>query len=414
MASKSISPLRWLLALAVLSLIIGILLNKTIMQPAPAPKVDRDTTLISVPDVDPELPALPPLTSLQTQNLDQAPARRSLDLQHWVTDEGARVYFMQAEELPMLDLQVLFAAGASRDGEQAGLASMTNAMLNEGTGNKDATDIAIGFESLGASFDNSSHRDMGLASLRSLNSLDKLDPALALFTQVISAPSFPEDAFERLRNQQLASLQRRLQSPAALGSEAFWKALYPQHPYGALPDGEAQSLAELTREDLERFHQQYYSAGNSVISMVGDIDRERAERIAAKLSRALPAGPAAEPIAQPEPVGAGHQHLPFNSQQTHILVGQHGVDRQSADYVALYVGNQILGSGFGSRLMEQIRESRGLSYSVNSSFSPMQVNGPFTINMQTRTDQVPLALEVINETLDTIISEGPTNAELIR
>ena len=96
------------------------------------------------------------------------------------------------------------------------------------------------------------------------------------------------------------------------------------------------------------------------------------------------------------------------------MLGQLGVSRSAEDYPALYVGNQILGSGFGSRLMEEIRETRGLSYSVSSSFSPMQATGPFVISMQTRTDQVEQALEVINTTLDGFIEEGPTEAELIR
>lgn len=414
MAVKPMSPLRWFVAIAVLILVFAILISKRNTAPAPEPTSPVAETAISVPDINPELDPIPPLATLQSMDRDKAPARRSLDLQHWTTEEGARVYFMQASELPMLDLQLLFAAGASRDGELPGLATLVNGMLNEGAGGMTSSEIAAGFEGLGAEFENSSHRDMALASVRSLTSADKLDPALALFTRVVSQPDFPEDAFQRLRNQLLASLQFRLQSPAAQASEAFWTGLYPGHPYGSLPQGQADSLAAITPELMQAFHQQYYAAGNAVISLVGDIDRQQAERIAARISSALPEGPAAEPVSDPAPITATRQQVDFNSQQTHIMVGELGVSRQAKDYPALYVGNQILGSGFGSRLMEEIRETRGLSYSVSSSFSPMQATGPFVISMQTRSDQVEQALEVINSTLDTFVSEGPTEAELIR
>ncbi|WP_339844024.1 pitrilysin family protein [uncultured Halopseudomonas sp.] len=420
MSAKPIPMIRWVLAVVVLVLVFALLLSKSIKPELPAEDAAAVAqTPVTEPSSEPSTEAttdpLPALESLQRVNLDKAPARRSLDLQHWTTDEGARVYFMQAAELPMLDLQLLFAAGASRDGTLPGLAMVTNGMLNEGIEGMDSGAIAAGFEKLGAEYDNSSHRDMALAGLRSLTATDKLQPALDLFTRVVSQPGFPVDAFERLRNQLQASLQMRLQSPGALGSEAFWAGLYPEHPYGSLPSGTPESLALLTPDILNTFHGEYYTAGNAVIAMVGDIDKAEAERIASRLSRALPQGPAAAPVAQPDQVTARHEHVVFNSQQTHILLGQLGINRQDPDYAALYVGNQMLGgSGFGSRLMEQIREERGLSYSVSSSLVPMQAAGPFQIGMQTRNDQVELALEVIDATLNEFVREGPTETELVR
>lgn len=417
MSAKPMSPLRWIVAVAVLILIVAVLINERNQTPSAPPAATTDTAetpAVSVPDVDPELDPIPPLTTLQSIDRDKAPARRVLDLQHWTTAEGARVYFMQATELPMLDLQLLFAAGASRDGELPGLATLVNGMLNEGAAGLDSGEIAAGFENLGAEFENSSHRDMALVSVRSLTAADKLDPALDLYAQVVSQPDFPDNAYQRLRNQLLAGLQFRLQSPAAQASEAFWSGLYGSHPYASLPEGQPESLAQITPEHLRAFHEQYYSAGNAVISLVGDVDRQQAERIAARLSSALPEGPAAPAVTDPEPIQSERKHVDFDSQQTHIMLGQLGVSRSAEDYPALYVGNQILGSGFGSRLMEEIRETRGLSYSVSSSFSPMQATGPFVISMQTRTDQVEQALEVINTTLDGFIEEGPTEAELIR
>jgi len=421
MSARSIPLSRWLLAVVVLALVFGLLVIKSrdTLAPVEPPMQNEepgDPVLESeAPGDEPAAETLPELASLQEIDLDKAPARRSLDLQHWTTDEGARVYFMQAAELPMLDLQLLFAAGASRDGNLPGIALVTNGMLNEGIEGMDSGAIAAGFERLGAQYANSSHRDMALASLRTLTASEKLQPALDLFTRVVSQPAFPSDALERLRNQLLASLQMRLQSPAALGSEAFWAGLYPQHPYGSLPSGQAESLTLLTPDVLQTFHQEYYTAGNAVIAMVGNIDRQKAERIASRLSSALPEGPAAAPIAEPDNIEARHEHVVFDSQQTHIMLGQLGISRHDPDYAALYVGNQILGgSGFGSRLMEQIRETRGLSYSVSSSLTPMEAAGPFQIGMQTRADQVELALEVIDATVSEFVAEGPTETELVR
>lgn len=415
---------RWIAVLLTLA-VLGVLLW-LVYEPAPdTPPAAVSESSQALPEADGEPAAddpvdaveelLPELESLQRIDLDQPPARRNLDLQHWVTEQGARVYFMSADELPMLDVQMLFAAGASRDGDQPGLAMLTNGMLNEGTGDKDAGEIAAAFEQLGAQFANSSHRDMALVSLRSLTAADKLDPALALFAEVISRPSFPQDAFERLRNQLLAGLRFRLQRPAALASEAFWTDLYPGHPYGSPPEGTEESLRQLTTGQLNQFHQQYYNAGNAVISLVGDLDRAQAERITQRLADALPRGIAAETIPDPLPIDSSHRHIEFNGQQTHVLVGQHGISRHDPDYAALYVGNQILGgSGFGSRLMEEIRETRGLSYSVSSRLIPMQATGPVMISMQTRADQLDLALSVIHNSLDRFIAEGPTETELVR
>lgn len=366
---------------------------------------------------EPAEEALPVLDSMPSWDADKPPARRNLDLQHWTTEQGTRVYFMQANELPMLDVQLLFSAGSSRDGEFPGVATLTNGMLAEGTDERDAGEIAAGFERLGAQFSNSSHRDMALASLRSLSTPDKLDPAINLFAEVVTRPSFEEDAFQRLRDQLLAGLQYRLQQPAALASEVYWEGLYGEHPYGHLPQGTPESLKALTPEQLRAFHQQFYTAGNAVISIVGAIDRDQAERIAQRLADALPQGPAAEPLPDPAlvPQETGRQHLEFSGQQTHIITGQRGISRGHPDYAALYVANQILGgSGFGSRLMEEVREKRGLSYSVSSGFSPMQVAGPFSINMQTRADQVDTALDVLRESLTRFVEEGPTEAELKR
>ncbi len=349
--------------------------------------------------------------------IEQNPAvkRRPLDIQHWQTTHGARVYFMAAPELPMLDLRIVFDGGSARDGNQAGVAMLTSSLIGEGTQQLNSRQIAQGFEGLGAEFGSSSYRDMAILSLRSLTDSNLLEPALALFLEVTSQPTFPAEAVTRTKNQALASLQYQKQQTGKLANLAFFSKLYGTHPYASPSQGTEQSIRDITRNDLQHFFERYYVASNAVISLVGDLDRAQAEIIAERASRSLAAGeraPALPDVSAPKT--AINQHIDHNSQQTQIIVGGLGIARGDDDYVALYVGNEILGGGgFGSRLMEEIREKRGLSYGVYSYFSPMHSRGPFLVSLKTRADQSEQALQVVNDTLSKFLSEGPSEQELI-
>ena len=388
-----------LIALAV-SILAGLLLlavNYSTATPAPVSESKTSTSgLQSLAELD-----------------GKAPARRSLDIQRWKTAEGSTVLFVAAPELPMLDLRLTFAAGSSKDGEQYGVAMLTNAMLNEGVPGKDVTAIAESFEDLGANFGNGAYRDMAIASLRSLSTPDKLDPALALFCQVIGQPTFPADSLQRIKNQVLEGFEYQKQNPGKLAGLALFEKLYGSHPYAHPSEGNAESVPAIDVAQLQAFHQQAYSAGNVVIAMVGAIDRSRAEAIAAQISKALPAGPALAKVVAAEAPKPGKQHIEFPSSQTHLLLAQLGIDRKDPDNAALYLGNQILGGGgFGTRLMEEVREKRGLTYGIYSGFSPMQARGPFMINLQTRAELSEGSLQLVQDILSDYLRDGPTQEEL--
>lgn len=344
---------------------------------------------------------------------EQQPARRPLDIQTWQTAEGARVLFVEARELPMFDLRLTFAAGSSRDADSPGLATLTNAMLDEGVPGRDVEAIATGFESLGAQFSNGTYRDMAVAGLRSLSDADKREPALQLFAQVLGQPSFPEESLSRIKNQLLASFEYQKQNPGKLASLALFDRLYGAHPYAHPTDGTAGSIPGIGREQLIGFHARAYAAGNAVIALVGDLSRQEAEAVAAQVSAALPKGPALPPTEQPVAPAADQQHIEYPSQQTHLLLAQLGIDRRDPDYAALYLGNQILGGGgFGTRLMSEVREKRGLTYGVYSRFSAMQARGPFMISLQTRAELSEGTLQLIRALLQDYLASGPTQAEL--
>jgi zinc protease len=218
----------------------------------------------------------------------KAPSHRTLNVQTWNTAEGAKVLFVEARELPMFDMRLIFAAGSSQDGDVPGLALLTNAMLNEGVAGKDVGAIAQGFEGLGADFGNGAFKDMALASLRSLSAADKREPALKLFSEVIGKPTFPDDSIARIKNQMLAGFEYQKQNPGKLASLELMDRLYGDHPYAHSSDGTAKSVPAITLAQLKAFHQKAYAAGNVVIALVGDLSRTEAQAIAAQVSSALP------------------------------------------------------------------------------------------------------------------------------
>ena len=334
----------------------------------------------------------------------KAPSHRALNVQTWRTAEGSKVLFVEARQLPMFDLRLTFAAGSSQDENTPGLALLTNAMLNEGVAGKDG---------LGADFGNGAYRDMAVASLRSLSDVDKRTPALNLFAEVVGKPTFPADSLARIKNQLLASFEFQKQNPGKLASDELFKRLYGNHPYAHASDGNAQSIAAITIDQLKAFHNKAYTAGNAVIAIVGDLSRAEAEAIAAQVSAALPKGPAVAKTVQPSEPKAGQTHIEFPSKQTHLLLSQLGIDRDDPDYAALALGNSILGGGgFGTRLMTEVREKRGLTYGVYSGFSPMQARGPFMINLQTRAELSEGTLKLVQDILTDYLKNGPTQKEL--
>jgi zinc protease len=343
----------------------------------------------------------------------KAPSHRSLNVQTWNTAEGAKVLFVEARELPMFDMRLIFAAGSSQDGNAPGLALLTNAMLNEGVAGKDVSAIAQGFEGLGADFGNGAYKDMALASLRSLSAVDKRTPALKLFAEVVGKPTFPADSFARIKNQMLAGFEYQKQNPGKLASLELMNRLYGDHPYAHSSDGTAKSIPPITLAQLRAFHEKAYAAGNVVIALVGDLSRAEAEAVAAQVSADLPKGPAMAKVEQPTDPKSSIGHIEFPSKQTNLMIAQLGIDRDDPDYAALSLGNQILGGGgFGTRLMSEVREKRGLAYGVYSGFSPMQVRGPFMINLQTRAEMSEGTLKLVQDVLADYLKTGPTQKEL--
>ena len=336
------------------------------------------------------------------------------DIQSWKTENGARVMYVPSMGLPMLDVRVLFDAGSARDNGLSGLASLTNGLLAEGAGGQTAQELAEHFESVGAQFENDSLRDMAIVGVRSLTDKTYLDTALATLSTVLNKPDFNQKEFDRELARMKVSVMAKKQSPATIGSEAFYKAVYGDHPYAAPSGGTDESVEKLNLKAVKTFYQQYYVAKNALIVMVGAIDREQAEAIANRVMQALPKGK--KPAALPEVKPLDEKkviRIQYPSKQAHIYMGQAGMKRGDEDYFSLYMANHPFGgSGFASRLVETIREDRGLAYSVYSYFSPMRKEGPFMMGMQTRADQADQAVSLLQSELEKYLKEGPDEQEL--
>ena len=354
-----------------------------------------------------------------TPTATKTESSKTVEIEEWKTSNGVRVLYVFAPELPMVDVQAIFDAGSVRDADKPGIANLTSGMLSHGArlGNKKLSvdDISDRFESIGARFGSGSSKENASISLRTLNDEKWFKKAVDTMQAVINEPTFDQKELTRVRKQLLISFEGRKQSPGTIANETFNKGLYKNHPYAMPAIGTEESIKKLSRKDLLSFYKKYYVASNALVTIVGDIDRNKAETLAERLVGKLPKGNKAKALpAVADLKSSSSVHHEFPSTQTHIMMGQAGMHRKDKDYFILYVANHILGgSGFGSRIMQEIREKRGLAYSSYSYFAPMLRRGPFLIGMQTSNGQTGEALKVLKDTLNEFIDKGPTEKELL-
>lgn len=348
-------------------------------------------------------------------------AQAGIPIQHWTQPSGAAVWLVESPNVPMVDVRVDFDAGARRDpAEQAGLASVSAAMMSKGVkaqGAEPAMDenaLGEAWADLGASFGGADGSDRVSFSLRSLTYPDLLKRAVALAARQLAEPSFPVEVWARERERLVAALREANTRPATVAARTFSQAVYGNHPYGY--DSNEQTLARIAVADMQAWHARYLRPCRARVSIVGAVTREQADGLVTQLLARLPAGicEALPPVPEVRPLlSAAERIIPFDAAQAHVLIGQPGFKRDDADFFALTVGNYTLGGGgFVSRLTTEVREKRGLSYSVYSYFNPGLHAGAFTIGLQTRPDQATQAVQVARDVLRRFVAEGPTPQEL--
>ncbi len=348
-------------------------------------------------------------------------AQAGIPIQHWTQPSGAGVWLVESPTVPMVDVRIEFDAGGRRDpAAQAGLTAASVGLMSKGirtNGSDPALDenaLGEAWADLGASFGGSDGGDRVSFSLRSLTYPDLLARAAALAARQLAEPAYPAAVWTRERERTVAALREANTRPATIAGRTFNQAVYGSHPYGN--DTNEQTLARISVADMQAWHARYLKPCRARVSIVGAVTRAQADALVTQLLARLPAAAceALPPVAEVQPLSAAvEKHIPFDSAQAHVLIGQPGFKRDDPDFFTLTVGNYILGGGgFVSRLTEEVREKRGLSYSVYSYFAPGLHAGAFTIGLQTRPDQAAQAVQVAREVLRRFVADGPTPAEL--
>lgn len=339
----------------------------------------------------------------------------SLPIQYWQTASGARVYFVENHDLPMLDISVEFAAGSSMDTvDKSGNANLVQHLLSLGAGGLSEDQIATALADVGAQLNSHFDRDRAGIALRTLSSQRERKQALDIFARVIQSPEFPQDVLAREKARITLSIKESSTKPDYIADRELMKMLYGNHPYGLNDVGEIDTINALQQDDLLTFYRSYYVAKNAVIAIIGDVSRLEAAAIAESLTEKLSANQQKTEIPAVQIPTAGIKRISHPATQSHIQLAYPGLRRGDPDYFPLLVGNHILGGGgFISRLMEEIRQQRGLAYGAYSFFSPYKEQGPFQIGLQTKKEQSEEAFALTQKVLKDFVSGGPTEAELV-
>lgn len=367
---------------------------------------------------DAPITSLATLSSLRNIAASGAIAIKTPTIESLSTKTGTPTLFVAAPELPIVDIRLTFDAGSARDSELRdglyGLASLTSQLLDEGTSTQSTDDIAANFERLGAEFSATSYRDMFTVSLRTLSDPAYFNPAVDQLLTILKDAQFPQASIDRVLNNAAIGQQQRKESPGAVVGIRFYRELYGKHPYAEPTTGTEASLKKITPQDIRNFKDTYLVAKNLNIAITGQLSRDQAQQLANRISQSLPAGQKARPLPAPQPLTAAKTvAVPFNSSQSHVMIGQLGITRDNPDIYALTVGNEMLGGdGFNALLMKELREKRGLTYGAYSGFTSMRTTGPFIISYSTRGDQAIESIKVAKQTLQNFLSQ-PLDQQLL-
>ena len=349
-------------------------------------------------------------------------AQAILPIEKLESVKGAKAYLVQTQALPMLDIEISVDAGDRFDPTgKSGLASMTAELMNYGArsskGALSEAQIADEIADLGANFGISVGGERAVIRIRSLSRKDLRDRAVQLASAMLSAPTYDAKILEREKQRAITGLLEAETKPESVLERRFRKSVYGNYPLSESPS--VKSVGSVSISDLARFHQQFYRGDRIIVSIVGDVSPAEANEIVEVLLKNVPQSGAAIPALPQferspiEPLASRQIYIPFDSQQAHIAMGMTAITRSNPDYFPLIVGNYILGGGgFVSRLMSEVREKRGLAYSVFSYFAPGKDTGIFQAGLQTKGDQATLALEVMNSTIANFIANGATPSEL--
>jgi zinc protease len=349
-------------------------------------------------------------------------AQASAKINHWVHSSGALVYLVEARTIPMIDLQIDWHAGSVNDPKsQFGLAAMTAGMIDKGAMINgrliSEADVSDRLADLGAGLSFSAGAERASMRLRTLSDEKKRLPAIELASSLLKSPVFDSKILKREQERMVSAIKEADLKPETKLSKEFDRQIYGQHPFANSPT--IKTIQAIKSDDLKLFYTSRYAAKGSKITVVGDIGRAELDPLLDRLMSAIPKEPKATQVV-PEVLKFDKTKnpnvvikIPHDAQQAHISMGMPAIARKDPDYFPMLVGNHILGGGgFVSRLVQEVREKRGLAYSVFSYIAPGRQVGPYVAGMQTQKSQADLAVNVMKKTIGDFIANGPTDEEL--
>lgn len=338
---------------------------------------------------------------------------RAIDIQSVTSPGGITAWLVEDHTIPLIAMDFSFAGGAAGDpDEKAGLAHFLSGMLDEGAGDLDSEAFQRRRDELSVKLSFSAQRDEFEGSLQTLSK--HRDEAFGLLRLAITAPRFDPEPLEKVRSQILLSLRRDGQDPATIASNAWMRTAFGSHPYGRPTKGSEETVTSISADDLRSLRERLFARDGLLIAVVGDIDAETLKRLLDEAFGDLPAESGMPAVREAEPIpGPQVEVIERDIPQSVIRFGLRGVKRDDPDFIPAYVMNSILGDGgFGSRLMEEVREKRGLTYSVFSGLYPMRHAGLLYGGAATVNDRAAETIAVLHHELKRMAEEGPTAKEL--
>jgi zinc protease len=337
----------------------------------------------------------------------------SMKIERVTSPGGIEAWLVESHANPLIAMRFAFRGGASQDGQgKEGLAYFITAMMDEGAGELGAVAFQEREQALAMRMDLDASRDVMLGSVQTLSA--NKDEVFDLVRLALTKPRFDEDAVERVRAQISAGLKFDENDPETVASLAWDRLAFRDHPYGRPIKGTTASIAAITRDDLKDYASRVFARDKLDISVVGDIDVETLGKTLDHVFGDLPLHAALSPVADANPpLGPTSEIIEMDVPQSVAQFGHRGIARKDDDFISAYVLNYIIGGGgFSSRLMEEVREKRGLAYSVHSNLFPYKHGAVFVGNVATKNEAVGQSLQVIEDELKRLAEQGPTADEL--
>jgi zinc protease len=343
-----------------------------------------------------------------------APAHATT-IERVVSPGGIEAWLVREPAVPLIAMQFAFRGGANQDPEsKPGVAHMVAAMLDEGAGDLDAKAFQEQLDRNAVELSFRAQRDDFYGSLRILR--ERKNEGIGLLRLALTAPRFDSDAIERIRAQALSGLRRETTNPNDIASRLWWKTAFPAHPYGRPLNGTLESVPLIGADDLRDYARRVFSREQLKVAVVGDVDAETLKVMLDLAFGMLPAKSelATVPIVKLEGVGQ-RLFVDLDVPQAVLSFGGAGIARKDKDFIPAFIVNHILGGGsFSSRLYREVREKRGLAYSVYSYLLPLDRAALFMGGTATRADRVQETLGLIEAEIRRLAAEGPTKEELTK